>query len=481
MNQKFSEKEYQKLLQGIFQRFPTVQQAGFSGNAYKPGLERIQAFDKALGYPSRAFRSIHVAGTNGKGSVCALLASALSSCGYKVGLFTSPHLVDFRERMMVAGDSTKDFGAESLMVSGPEVQGPGNVASRPCTGKCFPDPVPPEQTHMVPREYVFQFLTQWQPFFEEQSLSFFEITTGMAFKWFADCGVDVAVVETGLGGRLDSTNILVPDLSVVTTIGLDHCAQLGNTLPEIAAEKAGIFKKGVPALVGERQEETAPVFERKALETGSRLTFASEEKPALWRRRKGILRRMDLQARVQERNLRTVLTAVDILKEAPGFQKLNNTEALVEGLVHAARNMQFHGRWERLQEKPCVLADIGHNAHALQHNFGQLEALLQEGQFTSLIIVYGIMADKDLDAILPLMPREATYLFTTPATPRALPAADILQRFTAFRGSSARAFLTGSVREAVERALRLAGEQESALIYIGGSTFVVAEAVPLFP
>ena len=376
MDTVFTEAAYQALVQDIFRRFPSVQKDGFSAGAYKPGLERMQAFEEVLGHPSRQFRSIHIAGTNGKGSVANMLASALASCGLKTGLFTSPHLLDFRERMRTA---------EGL----------------------------------VSKEYVFDFLTRWMPWITEHELSFFEITTGLAFKWFADSGVDVAVIETGLGGRLDSTNILEkPVLTVVTTIGFDHMALLGDTLPKIAGEKAGIFKADVPALVGEWQADTAPVFQAAVAGVGAAsLTFADQVQPFLWSRHHEILAAMDLQADIQQKNLRTVLAAVDLLR--PNLPALDD-DALLDGIIHTARNMGFHGRWERLQERPCVIADIGHNAHALRHNFAQLEARATHG----LIIVYGIMADKDLDAILPLMPRGATYIFTTPDTPRALPAED---------------------------------------------------------
>ena len=469
----FSEEAYAALLQEIFSRFPSVQRAGFTVNAYKPGLEGMLGFEEALGHPSRAFRSIHVAGTNGKGSVANMLASALASCGVKTGLYTSPHIMDFRERMLIAG---------------PEKDTP------PVAEKNADAPSGVPFSSLIPKEYVFKFLSEWKPYFLEHCLSFFEITTGLAFKWFADSGVEVAVIEVGLGGRLDSTNVLEkPSLSIVTTIGLDHCTLLGHTLPEVAAEKAGIFKAGVPALVGESQEETAPVFKEKAW-MNCPLTFADHVRPSLWYRHAEILRKMDLRAPVQEKNLRTVLAAVDILKEVPSFQALNKTEQLLEGIENTARNMHFHGRWERLSEQPYVLADIGHNAQALQHNFAQLEAMVQSGKFSSLIIVYGIMADKDLDAILPLMPRNATYIFTTPDTPRALPAGEILRRFTEYRGgASTRAFFSSSVRQAVQMAIQLsqnlggpasrsasAENLAPAIIYIGGSTFVVAEAVPLF-
>lgn len=428
MERGFTEAGYEALVEDIFRRFPSVQKDGFTAGAYKPGLERMQAFEEALGHPTAAFRSIHIAGTNGKGSVANMLASALSSCGLKAGLFTSPHLLDFRERM---------------------ITGEG----------------------MISKEYVFDFLSRWLPWITEHQLSFFEITTGMAFRWFADEGVDVAVIETGLGGRLDSTNILEkPLLTVVTSIGFDHMALLGNTLEQIAGEKAGIFKARVPALVGERIPETAPVFEARAKALSCPLFFADECEPALWKQSARILREMDLQASVQAKNLRTVLQALELL--APAFPSLQ-ADAIVDGLVHTARNMGFHGRWERLQKSPTVIADIGHNAHALRHNFAQLRARVDSGDNDALIIVYGIMADKDLDAILPLMPREATYLFATPSTPRALPASEILRRFP-YPGAVA----FDSVEEAVRRALSLA--TPNSLIYIGGSTFVVADALPLF-
>ncbi len=406
---------YNSLIEDIFRRFPSVQKDGFTSGAYKPGLERMLSFDRFLGYPSRQFKSIHIAGTNGKGSVANLVASALQSCGLKTGLFTSPHILDFRERIRVNGK--------------------------------------------IPMEYVFKQLTSWMPWIVENDLSFFEITTGLAFKYFADSGVDYAVIETGLGGRLDSTNILEkPELTIVTSIGFDHMALLGDTLPKIAAEKAGIFKEGVPALIGEALPDTRPVFESKA-NGFCPLYFAEEMDPPFWDRREEILSQMDLAAEVQRQNLRTVLSSLDIL----GI----HDKRVLDGIIHAARNMDFHGRWERLQRQPLVIADIGHNAHALRHNFSQLEAMNRP-----LIIVYGIMADKDLEAIIPLMPRSATYIFTTPDTPRALPAQEIANIF------GAPATVIDNVPEAVRKAIELA--TPDTIIYIGGSTFVVSEALPLF-
>lgn len=452
MDTNYSETGYLKLVQDIFHRFPSVQKDGFSAGAYKPGLDRMRDFDQALGSPSRQFRSIHIAGTNGKGSVANMLASACKACGLKAGLFTSPHLIDFRERMRVDGQR-------------------------------------------IPKEYVFQFLTQWMNWIIAHDLSFFEITTGLAFRWFADEGVDVAVVETGLGGRLDATNILEqPSLTIVTSIGLDHCELLGDTLEEIAGEKAGIFKQGVPALVGECSRETSSVFEEKSW-MFCPLEYADRVKPFLWGRSETLLRQMDLQGKAQVKNLRTVLAAVDILRGLPGFEALNKKDAVQEGIIHTARDMHFHGRWERLSSQPLVIADIGHNAHALQYNFQQMQELLDEGVCSSLIIVYGIMADKDLNAILPLMPQNATYIFTAPDTPRALQADELLRRFNDFYhlGRLSRTYAFTSVRQAVQMAVALshtlsqqlnrsasAEKPASPLIYIGGSNYVVAEALPLF-
>ena len=450
---EFSESRYGALLEEIFQRFPSVQKTDFA-TAYKPGLAGMEAFCEALGHPERAFKSIHVAGTNGKGSVASLLTAALAGVGLRVGLYTSPHLVDFRERArIVAGDSFD----------------------------------------LIPKDYVFDFLTTWEPYFIEHGLSFFEITTGLAFKWFADAGVDAAVIETGLGGRLDSTNVITPELALVTTIGLDHCALLGNTLEAIAGEKAGIFKPGVPALVGESNPETDPVFDDKSWMLCP-LTYADKVRPSLWHRRQDILKKMDLQADVQEKNLRTVLAAVDILKQIPGFKALADTEGVLAGITGAARRTGFRGRWERLSELPFVICDIGHNPQAVQYNFAQLRRYVEEGRCSSLIIVYGIMADKDLDSILPLMPVDATYIFAAPDTARALPAAEILKRFTAAQtGAPLRAYAADSVRQAVQMAMQLAqtlsqqtNRSASAskpvppLVFIGGSAFVVAEALPLF-
>ena len=475
----FSESAYGQLIGEIFRRFPSVQKTDFS-TAYKPGLEGMEAFCAALGHPERAFRSIHVAGTNGKGSVSSLLASALAGAGLRTGLYTSPHLLDFRERARIVSGREGPSGAFARIGSRSDAEEGPSLSETPSYA-------------LIPKEYVFEFLTAWKPYFVEHDLSFFEITTGLAFKWFADEGVDAAVIETGLGGRLDSTNVIVPELSIVTTIGLDHCALLGDTLEAIAGEKAGIFKPGVPALVGESNPETDPVFDEKAWMMCP-LTYADRIRPSLWHRRQDILRRMDLQADVQEKNLRTALAAVDLLKTIPGFKSLADAQAVENGIIAAARRTGFRGRWERLSEHPFVIADIGHNPQALKYGFGQLRRYVEEGRCSSLIIVYGIMSDKDLDSIIPLMPTDATYIFTAPQSDRALPAADLLKRYSAaVGGRPVRAFAAETVRQAVQMALQLAqnlSEQTNRsasaskpvppLVFIGGSAFVVAEALPLF-
>ena len=435
--------DYDEIIKYLFARHQSVQNAGFNPDSYKPGLDRIRELDRKMGSPSERLRFVHVAGTNGKGSVCSMLATSLSGNGYSVGLFTSPHLLDFRERIKIVED-----------------------------GGC----------RMIPRESVLEFLEKY----DSPDLSFFEITTGMALWYFDLCQVDIAVLEVGLGGLLDSTNIVVPEVSVVTSIGLDHCALLGNTRALIAGQKAGIFKSGVPAVVGERDDETAPVFEAAAAAVHCPLFFADDMVDrGGYLSGKGhnnrhdaegpfqtdtphdsldeIAARMDLKGEWQSKNLRTVLCALDLLGEEPD----------VEALVHAAAITGLHGRWETVGVSPLMIADIGHNPAALRENFSRLEENMATGDFDKLIIVYGIMADKDLDGIIPLMPRGAEYFFSVPDTPRALPATEILSRFATLRKESAVA--CDSVNEAVKKAR--ASATPKSLIYVGGSAFVVADCL----
>ena len=436
----YSEETYLKKVESIFTRYPSVQKVPF-GDAYKPGLDHMERFSAALGDPHLKYRTIHVAGTNGKGSTASMLASVLSASGLKTGLYTSPHIEDFRERARILSE-----GRYSL----------------------------------VPKEYVYDFLCRYEDVIEELSLSFFEITTGLAFKWFADQEVDVAVIEVGLGGRLDSTNIITPDLSVVTSIALDHCALLGDTLAEIAREKAGIFKAGVPALVGEYLPETRPVFKEVAGTAGAPLTFAQDVEPSMQGLSDEILGKMDLRGKYQAKNLRTVLAAIDILKENPCYSGLEDEGRTADAIIRTAFLSGFHGRWERLSENPEIIADIGHNPAALKENFAQLEEMMSGGDYSSLIIVYAVMADKDFQGIMPLMPEDATYIFTNPATSRALPVKELTEIFrnNCIKNGKPvdRIHDAPSVQEAVRMALDLA-KDTNALIYLGGSTYLVSEAV----
>ena len=461
MNKIFSEEAYNDMIGKLFVRFPSFQKTGAS--AYKPGIGNMEFFDQLAGHPHRGYKIIHIAGTNGKGSVSNMLASVLSSQGMKVGLYTSPHILDFRERM--------------------------RVVSADCHT-------------LVSREYVWSFVNQWQETFDHLDMSFFEITTSMALSWFADQKVDVVVLETGLGGRLDSTNIVAPVLSIITNIGLDHCDMLGDSLPEIAFEKAGIIKPRVPAVVGESHPDTDAVFERKVLYTNlpepcfmgnrnavmSLLTFADKAEPALWDKSEEILRDMDLQGEYQRKNLRTVLAALDVLERTAGLS-LQDKDSVQDALIRTAARTGFRGRWEKLSDAPYTICDIGHNEHGLKYNFAQLQRLKAEGRCTDLIIVYGSVADKDVDAVLHLLPQDATYIFTQAQGKRALAAEDIRDRYLAFCAEEGRAcdrvHCAGTVLEAVRTAYETAASMQEAdacarpLVYIGGSTYVVSEAVAL--
>jgi dihydrofolate synthase/folylpolyglutamate synthase len=314
----------------------------------------------------------------------------------------------------------------------------------------------------------------------------------MAFEWFASEGVDVAVIETGLGGRFDSTNIVTPVLSVITNIGLDHCNILGDTLPEIAFEKAGIIKPCVPAVVGESDPEINPVFERKVLYTnisepkfmGSRteimslLTFADKVAPTMWDKHEEILAKMDLQGACQRHNLRTVLAALDVL-DVP-FDR----DCVADAIERTAARTDFHGRWERLSSDPTVICDIGHNEHGLRLNMKKLSDMLSAGECGSLVIVYGIMSDKDFHSIAHLLPAEAHYVFTSAPGPRALPAEALAQKYEAYCSESGIACSPYQVEQSPVKAMKIALETASGmkdpLVYVGGSTYVVAEVIRSF-
>lgn len=416
---------YEEKIEWLFRQFPTYQTVGKL--AYKPGIDTMLAFDEALGHPHRRFRCIHVAGTNGKGSTCHMLAAGLAACGMKVGLYTSPHLKDFRERLKIV------------------------------EGKGF---------RMASREFVEQFLDRWKTFFEERKPSFFEITTAMAFDFFAAEKVDVAVIETGLGGRLDSTNVITPVLSVITNIGLEHCEHLGYTLEAIAGEKAGIIKPGVPAVVGEFTPQTRPVFEERAAVCGSPLTFAVEAPGCLHLK----VADLDLPGDYQQRNLCTLSAAVGILQ--PMLQL--NLQAFESGVREAARITGLHGRWETLREadtvadKAKIICDTGHNAHGLRWVAEQVDRI--SCNYDNVFFILGLAREKDVDAIAPLLPRNVNYIWTQASSARALPAADLANAMSD-HGISGR--VTYSVTDALAQADRLASDKD--LIFIGGSNFVVCE------
>ena len=451
MEARYTEEQYQSMLQDLFRRFPSFQQAGTA--AYKPGIENMLVFDQLTGHPHRKFKVIHVAGTNGKGSVSSMLTSVLSASGLKTGLFTSPHILDFRERARIVQGNSLEY---------------------------------------ISKDFIWDFCERWHDTFDHLDLSLFEISTMMAFEWFASEGVEVAVIETGLGGRFDSTNIVTPVLSVITNIGLDHCNILGDTLPEIAFEKAGIIKPCVPAVVGESDPEINPVFERKVLYTnlpepkfmGSRteimslLTFADKVYPTMWNQHDEILAKMDLQGACQRHNLRTVLAALDAL-DIP-FDRA----CVAEAIERTAARTDFHGRWERLSSDPLVICDIGHNEHGLRLNMKKLSDMLVAGECGSLVIVYGIMSDKDFHSIAHLLPAEAHYVFTSAPGPRALPAEALVQKYEAYCAEEGIPCASYQVEQepskAMKMALETAADMNEPLIYVGGSTYVVAEIIRWF-
>jgi dihydrofolate synthase/folylpolyglutamate synthase len=448
--------DYGQVIASLFERHRSVQTAGFSPDAYKPGIGQMLDYAAFLGNPERRFRSIHVAGTNGKGSVCTMLAAALAASGSRTGLYTSPHLIDFRERIKVI-ERPGDCGSQNFASLIPPTAlrlwaPPVHAATGGHGSDTLSVPGPSDWCRMIPEEEVVEFLEKY----DRDGLSFFEVTTGMAFWWFARQGVDYAVIETGLGGRLDSTNVITPEISVITSIGLDHCALLGGTRAEIAAEKAGIFKPGVPALVWGRDPETQPVFERIAAEKGSPLHYAEDYAVP-----QGLA--PDLDGPCQEMNLRTVWAALSILG-------ISGTE---EGIRCAARMTGFRGRWEVLNRKPLVICDIAHNPPALAENFSRLRMGLRS---RPLLVVYGVMADKDIGSIVALMPQEAEYFLVAPAGERAMPVKDLALKLKNLNFTESGSVAAG-VEAALSRADALARDGLDPIVYIGGSTFVVAEAV----
>lgn len=427
---------YAQTLEYLYSSLRSFQDAG--SDAYKPGLERIEEFMTYLGRPHRHYATIHVAGTNGKGSTSHLIASVLQSAGFRTGLFTSPHLHDFRERIRVEGEQISE------------------------------------------REVV-EFVATHRSAMERIGLSFFEMTAAMAFDHFSREGVEVAVIETGLGGRLDATNIITPLVSVITNIGLDHTDLLGSTLTEIATEKAGIIKPEVPVVIGESDPATDEVFARVAGENRAELykaerlfTLLSGEcnecgsRFAVRREADGreFSLDIDLGGEYQRRNIITALGALEVMHRRTPISI--STRALIEGCRSAAATTGLQGRWQKLGERPLVMCDTGHNAHGLRYVTEQLERLT----CNKLYFVLGVVREKDLVAVLPLLPRKAHYIFTQAAISRALDAEELAREAMAvgLQGEVVR-----GVREALAHAKALATDEDA--IFVGGSTFTVAEVL----
>ena len=427
---------YTQTLEFLFSSLPAFESQG--ATAYKPGLERITAFCRHLGNPQRNFFTIHIAGTNGKGSAAHIIASVLQQAGYRTGLFTSPHLQDFRERIRVDGE-------------------------------------------MIPKQKVVNFVDKHHDKMVELQLSFFEMTAAMAFDYFAQSDVEVAVIETGLGGRLDATNLIVPILSIITNIGLEHTALLGDTLQKIAAEKAGIIKKSIPVLIGEADPRYNGVIEQAAAANKSKVLYAEqifrcEKQAASGDRQLFTLRRMrddrpfdvelDLEGNYQCHNIITASAAVDFLHEETPLTI--SRRAFIEGLRCTAANTALRGRWQKLGEAPLTVCDTGHNAHGIAYVAEQL----RQTPHRKLYCVMGFVRDKDRAHILPLLPREAHYLFTQAHTERALTAEELTAK-AAIYGLQGEA--VADVQAAVARARELAAPED--MIFIGGSTYVVGEAL----
>jgi dihydrofolate synthase / folylpolyglutamate synthase len=380
--------------------------------AYKTDISNTRKLAEYLDHPEKGFKSIHVAGTNGKGSTSHMLASILQEAGYKVGLYTSPHLKDFRERIKINGE-------------------------------------------MISKSSVSEFVNKNKSFFEADQLSFFEMTVGLAFDEFRRKKVDIAVIEVGLGGRLDSTNIITPEVSVITNIGLDHTRFLGDTLVEIATEKAGIIKTNIPVVVGERNPETDAVFEEISEKNNALICFAEDEKVDVYA--------SDLLGNYQRANQRTALSALKILRSQNWYV---SEEHIRKGLLNVVANTGLLGRWQLLSLNPKVICDSAHNREGLSLAMVQL----QGETYDKLHIVLGVVNDKQLERILPLFPKQASYYFCEPNIPRALKT-ELLQKKAAEFGLDGRSFF--SVRKAYKEAVKSASAKD--LVYVGGSTFVVAE------
>ncbi len=420
---------YQETVQYLFNSTPVFEHVGAS--AYKDGLDNTHALDEHFGHPHTHFRTIHIAGTNGKGSCSHTLASILQADGYKVGLYTSPHLVDFRERIRINGE-------------------------------------------MIPERYVIDFVEQERRYFEPLHPSFFELTTALAFKYFAEQHVDIAVIEVGLGGRLDCTNIITPLLSMITNISFDHTQFLGNTLAEIAGEKAGIIKRGIPVVIGEAVPQTRVVFESIAQKMDSLIIFA-EDIPAITSSvalpgggRQYATRYFgsisgELGGLYQDKNTNTVLTAAIQLYNQ---RIIRSVDSIAKGFGTVCESTGLKGRWQKIHDQPTVVCDTGHNVGGWQYLSRQIQ--MQHNKVKR--IVFGMVDDKDIDTVLGLLPDTAQYYWTQPSNKRAIPSGHVAE-------SAKRHGLSGtayqSVQEAYETALNDAGKDD--FLFVGGSSYVVAD------
>lgn len=419
---------YQETIEYLFNSTPVFEKVG--AKAYKPGLQTTETLDKHFGHPHRQFKSIHVAGTNGKGSCSHTLAAILQSEGYKVGLFTSPHLVDFRERIRV-------------------------------NGEC------------ISEQYIIDFVEKERRFFEPLHPSFFELTTALAFKYFAEQKVDIAIIEVGLGGRLDCTNIITPILSIITNISKDHTQFLGNTLADIAGEKAGIIKPGVPVIIGEDLPETRPVFQQKAQKENSPIIFAQDENQQEVQKAEHINGKMEYTTRTwgkltgelcgdyQAKNMNTILNAVKYLTLVK-----NKGTSIKYGISHVTELTGLMGRWQKIQDKPLVICDTGHNVGGWQYLAPQIKAQACR----QLRIVFGMVDDKDVTTVMKMLPKDAIYYWTQATTKRAIKVEKIEELGTSLG-------LNGNVYPSVNKAFKAAQADaaEDDFIFIGGSSYIVAD------
>ncbi len=421
---------YDETIEYLYSQLPVFQKVG--GSAYKEGLDNSLALDEYFSHPHAKYKTIHVAGTNGKGSTSHILAAILQSAGYKVGLYTSPHLVDFRERIRINGEK-------------------------------------------ISEQYVVDFVAEHHIFYESIHPSFFELTMTMAFKYFADTQVDVAIIEVGLGGRLDSTNIITPDLGIVTNISFDHTQFLGDTLEKIAEEKAGIIKPNIPIIIGEAEGDVRQVFQNTADRVGAPIRFAEDENIVRsWNVDKGILYidtsqyanlKNGLSGYAQLKNTATILCAIDELKKI-GYTISDN--ALYDGFEHIVELTGLMGRWQIIQHSPKIICDTGHNVGGVKYIVEQLK----NEKYRQLHFILGVVNDKDISGILTLLPKDANYYFVKASIPRALGADELKQKAQVF-GLEGDCY--PSVDEGAIAALKVAGDDD--LIFVGGSNFTVGDAL----